>query len=367
MWNPCRQCTPCWGSKCDTDEELAASMYIDQELRRNKKAYCELVRIILLGAGDTGKTTIAKQMQIIHMDGFKDRERLYYRDLVRSNIFSAIECLIEGSVILHEEEHIPGTLIQPKNQKLADELLTYCKSLNRIDLTQEWVNKMKVLLQDTGIKETLKYMNLINFQETAIHFFQKIDQYVNHFLPTDEDILRVRQKSCGVKEMRYPQGKYLFHLIDVGGQRGERRKWITHFVDIQCVLYCISLSDFDSRLAEDRSVNRMHEAAHLFKSMVNNSIFASTPFIIFFNKYDLFHIKIQHVDLNVCFPNYHGGLNEASALEFIREYFLKLAEPGKGRSIYWHVTTATDTELIRSVFDSVRDSILNSVLRNVNL
>jgi len=53
-------------------------------------------------------------------------------------------------------------------------------------------------------------------------------------------------------------------MVDVGGQRSERRKWIHCFDNVTAVLYCASLSCYDLVLREDNTQNRMAEAILLF-------------------------------------------------------------------------------------------------------
>ena len=43
----------------------------------------------------------------------------------------------------------------------------------------------------------------------------------------------------------------LHRLLDVGGQRTERRKWIHCFQDVTAIIFCAALSCYDLRLAED--------------------------------------------------------------------------------------------------------------------
>jgi hypothetical protein len=49
------------------------------------------------------------------------------------------------------------------------------------------------------------------------------------FVPTDEDILRVRAKTTGITEITFQVDDAKFRLVDVGGQRSERKKWMHCF------------------------------------------------------------------------------------------------------------------------------------------
>jgi len=46
------------------------------------------------------------------------------------------------------------------------------------------------------------------------------------YVPTTDDILRCRIKTLGVHEVEFQANGLEFRLVDVGGQRTERRKWI---------------------------------------------------------------------------------------------------------------------------------------------
>ena len=54
----------------------------------------------------------------------------------------------------------------------------------------------------------------------------------------------------------------------MGGQRNERRKWISHFQNVNAVCFLASLADYDHGLLEDGSVNRFEEDLKLFKDVV---------------------------------------------------------------------------------------------------
>lgn len=49
------------------------------------------------GAGEAGKSTIAKQMKIMHLKGFSDAEVAGYKKQVHSNVLTNIRTLIKGA------------------------------------------------------------------------------------------------------------------------------------------------------------------------------------------------------------------------------------------------------------------------------
>ncbi|CAG7817014.1 unnamed protein product, partial [Allacma fusca] len=58
------------------------------------KHYNKAIKILLLGAGESGKTTIIKQMKILHIQGFNASERIEKVREIRANVLEAIVSLI---------------------------------------------------------------------------------------------------------------------------------------------------------------------------------------------------------------------------------------------------------------------------------
>lgn len=46
----------------------------------------------------------------------------------------------------------------------------------------------------------------------------------------------------------------LSRMVDVGGQRSERKKWIHCFEGVTAIVFCVSLSAYDLVLAEDEEM-----------------------------------------------------------------------------------------------------------------
>jgi len=335
----------CGGGEVEklSDEEKQVHSQIEGQLRQTKKEQNKEIKLLLLGTGESGKTTIVRQMKIIYQKGFSDQERVVFRDTIHNNVFTFTRLLIES----YPKETLE---ILPENEKIAEEIYSDMDMV----LTQEKADQIKKLLQDPAIKTVLDKRQ---FSDSAHYFFENLDRIVGNFMPTDDDILRARVRTTGVKEFVFKVQNNTFRFIDVGGQRSERKKWIHCFQDVKALIFCVALNEYDMKLFEDDLVNRMKEALVLWEEVGNSKWFANISLILFFNKRDLFEKKIQNVDLTECFPAYTGGKNYKPALQYIMDTFLDLASKREKR-VFTHITTATSTDNMRKVFADVQDIIV---------
>jgi signal recognition particle receptor subunit beta len=230
---------------------------------------------------------------------------------------------------------------------------------------QEMAKKIKTIWQDEGIKKALELRSQIQLNDSADYYLNDLDRIAKpDYQPNQQDVLRSRVKTVGIVEMEFGVDGRKLKMVDVGGQRNERRKWIHCFDDVTAIIFVTSLSEYDQVLFEDSSVNRMKESLTLFEEICNCRYFRSTSIIIFFNKEDLFKQKIEKVDLKVCFENYTGGCNAKNALEFIQQQFLDSSKKTRTRrQVISKVTCATDTTNITTVFNSVKSIILFDNMR----
>jgi hypothetical protein len=75
------------GAARDAEREARRrSRDIDALLARERRAVRRLVKILLLGAGESGKSTFLKQMRIIHGQDFDQRAREEFRPTIYSNV-----------------------------------------------------------------------------------------------------------------------------------------------------------------------------------------------------------------------------------------------------------------------------------------
>ncbi|KAK3863079.1 hypothetical protein Pcinc_031109 [Petrolisthes cinctipes] len=93
IWTLARHPWPSAGAKGDAEElkkRKEANKKINKQIQQDKQVYRATHRLLLLGAGESGKSTIVKQMRILHVDGFSEEEKREKIHAIRCNIRDAI-------------------------------------------------------------------------------------------------------------------------------------------------------------------------------------------------------------------------------------------------------------------------------------
>lgn len=145
----------------------------------------------------------------------------------------------------------------------------------------------------------------------------------------------------------------------------ERKKWIQCFSNVSILIFCVSLSDYDSPLEEDTKINALSESIQLFDSIVNSKWFVNTQVMLFLNKIDIFIKKLKQSPLNNYFPEYSGDPDDAKASV---KYILTLLKSRNraNLTIYPHVTQATDSSNIELVFATLAETVLENKIKNLS-
>jgi GTPase SAR1 family protein len=224
---------------------------------------------------------------------------------------------------------------------------------------------------DETVLEVFSRRNEFQILDNTGYYCEHIHRITEEgYIPTDLDILQTRIKTTGIIETSYIEKGKNFIIIDVGGQRSERKKWIHVFENVTGVIFCVGLSSFDQTIPEDNTTNRMIESLNLFTEINASPWFQSVVMILLLNKADLFREKLEAgKSISNIFPEFTGGLDYDGSINFIKGEFLKVLYPDKSimetgkKRAYCHVTNATDTENIRFVFLATRDFIMKDNLK----
>ncbi|CAG0884264.1 unnamed protein product [Cyprideis torosa] len=417
----------CAKSPSTEDEHHNSSDELPKEIQEFNKGGKNKLKILLLGAGESGKTTIMKQMKILHIQGFSKKERMEYVPVIRSNIFQAMSSIVKNMGSLDP----PVELENSENREAFNTFLSLEDPSTGSELNEEIFDDIKLLWQDPGIQKAYARSNEYYLIDSAEFFLNRIDEIrEENFVPDDQFILRSRRQTTGLQKIDFslavPKssggGHLNFSMCDVGGQRQERMKWIYGMEDIQIVLFLVSCAGFNMMLQEDSSTNRLEEALDLFRDMFENEFLMNAGFILFLNKQDLLKEKLENgAKMEEYFPEFVTyelapediDKNEENreylrARAFIKDKFMALTQPEmpvnetkpstavatkqrkfgmqesrnrenrqmslftvnykrKKPDVYTHYTVATDTENINKVFLDVQSMIIKWNLEKMGM
>lgn len=353
-----------------------ANKKIEKQLQKDRETYRATHRLLLLGAGESGKSTIVKQMKILHIDGFGSEERKQKILDIKRNIRDAILTITGAMTTINP----PIPLADPANQCRLDYIQEYASQLD-IEYPQEFYEHAEVLWKDAGVQACFDRSNEYQLIDCAKYFLDQVGIIKQPgYVPSEQDILRCRVLTSGIFETKFSIDRVNFHMFDVGGQRDERRKWIQCFNDVTAIIFVSACSSYNLVLREDSNQNRLKESLELFGTIWSNRWLRTISIILFLNKQDLLAEKLRAKKSKIedYFPEFETYTTDAHpdnsedpefvrAKYFFRDQFLKIAVSDGRHYCYPHFTCAVDTENIRRVFNDCRDIIQRMHLRQYEL
>ncbi|KAJ7481009.1 heterotrimeric G-protein alpha subunit, GPA2-like protein [Mycena galericulata] len=303
-------------------------------------------KILLLGSADSGKSTLLKQMRIIYSVPFSSHEIESYRQLVFDNLGLGIQPLLES--LSDFGLSLPHALLPAAKIVQSERDLRFGEPFPR-----QWLGAITRLWNDSIVQEAFRRGGEHALLENMSYLCADLPRLFSpSFVPTNRDILHLRARTIGITETDIPYGIGA-PVIDVGGARSERRKWIHVFEDlIKVIIFTVSLSGYDRVLIEDSLRNQMQDAMQLWDSICHSRYFERTPIILCFTKNDLFEQEVLRSDIVDFFPDFQGARGDAVAgCDYFIKRFRSLAKPKD--DVFIHVVTATDTETMRGLLESV--------------
>ena len=306
-------------------------------------------QILCLGAGESGKSTVIKQLTFIHKQQLTADERLSYVKVLQDN---TVQCM---TTLIREAEAF-GYSFTAEERQSADAVLQFDQ---RSVMQYELIEDIDRLWQSEAVQTTYARRNEFWHLETTDYYFANAERYVSDgFVPTEEDIVMARKRTTGVVVTELDYGGVHWSCVDVGGQRSERRKWLNCFDNVKAIIYVVNLAGYCKVLFEDKAVNRMHESLNLFEATMSNPLFASTPVFVFLNKKDLFEQLIRDRNIDCCFPEYGGGNDLHSCIEFISEEYQRRLPPSAPKPTFLLLAARMKKD-VQYCFEEVKDILLD--------
>jgi len=348
----------CFNKEKPTKEHKRAkerTKEIDAVIKLDK--HKSIFKLLLLGTGDSGKSTFAKQMQLIHTEGFTVEKMRTSIPFLRTNTLDTMKMLVAAC----------------QNWGLAfsdEELLQVEKVVPAENLIPEIASSVSLLWKSNAVQTAYQQrhrMQLPSGASVTDYYMENAERFADpEFLPTIPDVLRVKLRTISINEITFRVNGTEFLMVDVGGQRSERKKWLTCFHDVSAVIYLVALNEYDMLMEEDDVTNRMEESLKLFQKLSGSQWIRESAMILFLNKYDLFQERIVQRPLNLCFNDYDDYAKKfphkselENSVDYIKDQFTKVFN---GTRLYFYLTCALDTNNCEKVFLAVRDSIVTKMV-----
>lgn len=301
---------------------------IDKKLAKAKQDDKYRHKILLLGAGEAGKSTVLKQIKAINKIALTKEEVTQYAINIRRNCVEAIQTLLLVAGELGDELD---------NQDLmgdVERILSVDLSDAPDELTPELGQCINRMWKDSGVQEVYSKREFFHLMDSTDYYLDEIERIAEPgYVPTEEDTILTRVRTTGMVTSDIKDGPFTYQIVDVGGQRSERRKWIHYFDDVRSIIFLEGLSGYNQVLFEDTTSNRMKESLALFEEIMKMSVFTNTPVFVFLNKKDLFEEMITRHPLSKCFPEYTGPDGEQlPALEFIQKKYTEVYKKYRGEN-----------------------------------
>ncbi|CAJ1929828.1 unnamed protein product [Sphenostylis stenocarpa] len=314
-------------------------------------------KLLLVGCSGSGTSTIFKQAKILYKNvPFSEDEHENIKLTIQSNVYAYLGILLEGrerfeddclgdlkkrqSSVLDSAGNSPKLddktvySIGPRLKSFSDWLLRTMVS-GKLDAifpaaTREYAPLIEELWNDAAIKATYKRRSELEMLPSVASYFleRAVKILRTDYEPSDLDILYAEgvTSSNGVAcaEFSFPQSDseetadstdlhdsfVRYQLIRVHARGlGENCKWLEMLEDVEMVIFCVSLSDYDQFSVDGSGClsNKMVLSRKFFETIVTHPTFEQMDFLLILNKFDLFEEKIEQVPLSKCewFSDFH--------------------------------------------------------------
>jgi len=345
--------SPVFAEKNGATEDLLKPLLEQEDCDKTEQA--SPIRIAVLGCGDSGKSTLCRQIRFLADGDLPEGEKDGCGSIASQNLLSGVAQVLESL----NPETLPRNIRGSAETVLKAADLEFMLGYYRPEL----VDALTAVLNDTVFR--VEFQRALDAHEVhpscgvfAERFLQTPSWGTRRYKPTTEDILGINVRTSGVIAHKLTMGRP-FEIKDTGGQRCERRKWVHAHHKANAIIFVASMADYDDVLYEAPEQNRLAESLQLFETVANDPNLKDKKLFLILTKEDDFRQKLQGkgIPLNVSgrFPTAPTGNDPIVAANWMQEQFLQRRRDAS-RLIGVRRLNAKSLDDVRSVMNMVQAS-----------
>ncbi|KAK0399268.1 hypothetical protein QR680_002969 [Steinernema hermaphroditum] len=334
--------------KEDHDDEIH-----DNDVEDDPQDEPATLRLLLLGAAESGKTTLLEQIRMLYNQEFSEMELFHRKSFIYANIVHSMKCILA----FMKKENID--FAENINKDHADIVMTRLEN-HYCPFNEEQYRAIDTLWKDTNVQVAYNRRGEYNLNDSAKYFFENLPRINNvDFQPTPQDLIMTYVPTIGVQNVIFAAKSQSFQLFDMGGQKIDRRKWATMYDGIDAIFFCMAISEYDQMMIEDQSTNRLQDSLYLLEKISSEPKFLSTPIFLFLNETDVFYEKLKRVPLAKYITDFAGSTDK-EALQCVEAKARERCCKHQG-NMYVYYTCAINQAEMAKTLDKVFKKLLKEV------
>lgn len=152
-------------------EQRNRSQEIDKMLKKERHSFKREMKLLLLGAGESGKSTFLKQMRIIHGIKFEPELVREYQLVIYQNVVRGMKVLVDA----RDKLNIPWE--NPKNSECGNYILNF-DNIVALDtrLFMHFSPTLYSLWRDSGIRRAYERRREFQLSDSVQYFLENLDR-----------------------------------------------------------------------------------------------------------------------------------------------------------------------------------------------
>jgi hypothetical protein len=177
----------------EKSRESAMDRKINKDQHASMQRQDGVIKLLLLGAGESGKSTIFKQMKILYGHSWNKDELLALKPVVFANIIQNMRLVLDYADVNGFDLGSDAELAK-KFVALPDDA----------DIAGENGKTLKTLWANAGVQEAWNKRSGFQVLDCLQYYASEIDRISQPgYVPTQQDVLQARVRTSGIVEEKY--------------------------------------------------------------------------------------------------------------------------------------------------------------------